>query len=257
MAMRKTIAALALMLGAGASLPAMAQAVVVRSTGPSAAQYPPGKRLPSGTAVALRGGDVVTVLDRVGTRVLKGAGNFTIETQITRTSATAALLARSLSMPQAVRAGAVRGEGATLPSDAPVPVSVWLADIDKAGAGGARVCLPRGSDLYLWRGNTQARRFIWLGEADGGGTVRVAMPMGTAGVAWPKAMLTLAEGHHYRMTDEADQTKSVEFELVMLDPEAVPADAAGLGTLLLDNGCKAQFDALVDAVERIDGAAGG
>jgi len=246
-------AVLGMMLACGASSAVLAQAVVVRSTGPSAAQYPPGKRLSAGAPVTLRGGDMVTVLDRVGTRVLKGAGSFTIDGSVNRTSATAALLARSLSNPTAVRAGAVRGEGTTLPQESALPVSIWLADIDRAGTGGARVCLPRGSDLYLWRGKADVRRFVWLGEADGGGTVRVAMPAGTSGVAWPKAMLTLAEGHRYRITDEADQTRTVEFELAMLDPETVPADAAGLGTLLLDNGCKAQFDALTDAVERIDG----
>ncbi|MEO0032769.1 MAG: hypothetical protein RIS94_2527 [Pseudomonadota bacterium] len=255
--MRKSIAAVVVALGVGAALPALAQAVIVRSTGPSAPSYPPGTRLAAGAGVSLRNGDVVTVLDRAGTRVLKGAGNFTIDNAVNRTSATAALLARSLSNPASVRAGAVRGEGTTLPDEEPVPVSIWLADIDRAGTGGGRVCVPRGSDLYLWRGKADVRRFVWLGEADGGGTVRVAMPMGTSGVAWPKAMLGLSEGHRYRVTDEADNTKSVEFELVMLDPEAVPADAAGIGTLLLDNGCKAQFDALASAVERIDGQSGG
>lgn len=251
-------AALMAALALGSAVPAMAQAIVVRSTGPSASEYPAGKRLPAGASVTLRGGDQVTVLDKAGTRVLRGAGSFAIDSAVNRDRGTAALLARSLSNPVAVRAGAVRGEGTAIPGDEPIPVSIWLADIDSASKGGGRVCLPRGSDLYLWRSNSQARRFVWVGEADGGGTVRVAMPAHTSGVAWPKAMLALAEGHRYRISDEgaggqADAGKSSEFELVMLEPETVPADAAALGTLLLDNGCKAQFDWLATTLERLDG----
>lgn len=256
--MFKGLSALVAMLALGSAMPAMAQAVVVRSTGPSAAEYPAGKRLPAGASVTLKGGDQVTVLDKAGTRVLRGAGSFAIDNAVNRDRGTAALLARSLSNPVAVRAGAVRGEVSTLPGEEPIPVSIWLADIDAAGKGGGRVCLPRGSDLYLWRADSQARRFVWLGEADGGGTVRVALPAHTSGVAWPKAMLALTEGHRYRVSDEglpgqADAGHSSEFELVMLEPEMVPANAAALGTLLLDNGCKAQFDWLASTLERLDG----
>lgn len=256
--MLKGFSAFAAALALGSAVPAMAQAIVVRSTGPSAAEYPAGKRLPAGASVTLRSGDQLTVLDKAGTRVLRGEGSFAIDNAVNRDRGTAALLARSLSNPVAVRAGAVRGEGGLVPGEEPIPVSIWLADIDAAGKGGGRVCLPRGSDLYLWRAESKARRFVWVGEADGGGTVRVALPAHTAGVAWPKAMLALAEGHHYRITDEVetgkpDSANAGEFELVMLEPETVPADAAALGTLLLDNGCKAQFDWLATTLERLDG----
>ena len=63
----------------GTSTPAVAQAVVVRSTGPSAVAYPKGKRLAANATVVLKAGDVVTVLDKAGTRVLKGAGSFTLD----------------------------------------------------------------------------------------------------------------------------------------------------------------------------------
>lgn len=231
---------------------ALAQAVVVRSTGPSAPAFPPGKRLAAGTRVTLKAGDVVTVLDPVGTRVLRGGGTFAVDAPAASTAgrSAAALLARSLSNPASVRAGAVRGAPAGLDNPGePGPVSIWLADVDKGG----RVCVPRGSDLYLWRGRSDARRFLWLGEAEGGSTVRVAMPMRTAGVAWPDALVPLADGQAYRLAEEGDPNAGVEFEIVLLDPEAVPADAAGLGTLLLDNGCKAQFDWLAAGLERDGG----
>ena len=43
---------------------AFAQAVVVRSTGPSAVAYPKGKRLPANASVVLKAGDVATVRAR-------------------------------------------------------------------------------------------------------------------------------------------------------------------------------------------------
>ena len=48
---------------------ALAQAIVVRSTGPSAAEYPQGRKLPANASVTLRAGDRLTVLDRKSTRL--------------------------------------------------------------------------------------------------------------------------------------------------------------------------------------------
>ena len=55
-------------LAAGSLIAPTAQAatIVVRSNGPSAGAYPPGKSLPTGAAITLRAGDVVTVLDAGG-----------------------------------------------------------------------------------------------------------------------------------------------------------------------------------------------
>ncbi|WP_068073041.1 hypothetical protein [Novosphingobium lentum] len=249
--LRPALAAVALALGVGSSVAAIAQAVVVRSTGPSAASFPTGKRFADGSSVTLRANDIVTVLDRAGTRVLRGAGTFKLDNAVVRDRGTAAMLARSLSNPSSVRAGAVRGGG--LPDDnaEPIPGSIWLADIDKGG----RVCVPKGSDLYLWRSNSAERRFSWLGADDGGQMVRLQWPRKTAGVSWPAVMVPLSPGHSYKMTEDTDPTKAVEFEIVTLDPAKLPADAAGLGAVLLDNGCRTQFDWLASSLERIDASA--
>lgn len=232
-----------LLASAGVATPALAQAIVVRSTGPSAVEYPKGKRLPVNATVVLQGGDVVTVLDKAGTRVLKGAGSFRVDNAVNRDRSAAALLARSLSNPASVRAGAVRGPGDTV-GDQVMPVSIWLADTTQGG----NVCVPRGSDLYLWRGDGKARSFTWLTESAGGEMVRMQWPPRTVGIAWPKTMLAPQEGRTYRIYDETTPDKAAEFRIVMIEPEAVPADAAALGTLLLDNGCKAQFDWLAETL---------
>ncbi|MFN4134259.1 MAG: hypothetical protein ACK4G2_01290 [Novosphingobium sp.] len=241
---RRRMIAAACLLGASAlSGMAMAQAVVVRSTGPSAVNYPKGKRLAANAPVVLKAGDVVTVLDRAGTRVLKGAGSFVIDNAVNRDRGAAALLARSLSNPASVRAGAVRG-GPAGDADVVLPVSIWIADT----AQGGNVCVPRGSDIYLWRGKADARVFTWLTESEGGEMVRMQWPARTAGIAWPKTMLAPQEGRTYRFYDEAAPDRTTEFRIVVLEPDAVPADAAALGTLLLDNGCKAQFDWLAEVL---------
>lgn len=65
-------------------------------------------------------------------------------------------------------------------------------------------------------------------------------------------MLAPQEGRTYRIYDETAPDKAAEFRIVMLEPEDVPADAASLGTLLLDNGCKAQFDWLAATLAETD-----
>ena len=232
------------MFGLGVSAAALAQAVVVRSTGPSAVNYPKGKRLAATEQVTLKAGDVVTVLDKAGTRVLRGAGSFSLKVAVNRDSGSAALLARSLSNPASVRAGAVRGAGDTSGENV-LPVSIWLADTEQGGM----VCVPRGSDLYLWRSQSAKRSFSWLTEATGGEMVRMQWPPKTVGIAWPKTMLAPQEARTYRIYDETAPEAVTEFQIIMIEPEAVPADAASLGTLLLDNGCKAQFDWLAASLE--------
>ena len=237
----------AAVIGIGLSVQALAQAVVVRSTGPSAVGYPKGKRLAASETVVLKQGDVVTVLDKAGTRVLRGAGSFVLNGAVNRDRGAAALLARSLSNPASVRAGAVRGAGDTSGENV-MPVSIWLADTDQGG----NVCVPRGSDLYLWRGKGDKRSFTWLTEATGGEMVRMQWPPKTVGIAWPKTMLAPQEGRTYRIYDETAPDTVAEFRIVMIEPEVVPADAASLGTLLLDNGCRAQFDWLAATLDEED-----
>src|ERR1700754_4805513 len=65
-------AATALFMGSSA----FASVVVVKSLGPSAKAYPPGKTLPESAKITLQGGDVVTVLGPASAQTLRGPGNF-------------------------------------------------------------------------------------------------------------------------------------------------------------------------------------
>ena len=65
----------AIALGIG-STAAIANVVVVKSLGPSAKAYPPGKTLPPNAKISLKGGDVLTVIGPSAAKTLRGPGNF-------------------------------------------------------------------------------------------------------------------------------------------------------------------------------------
>lgn len=250
-AKRAALTAVALVASTALAGTAAAQAIVVRATGPSAAKFPKGMKLGAGASISLQAGDVVTVLDRVGTRVYKGKATVAIDSQVLRDRGLVTMLSRSLSNPRTIRAGAVRG--AVPAGPAPMaPKSVWLADIDKGG----KVCVPQGSGLYLWRGENGAQRLSWLSEAEGGAMVRLQFPPQTSGISWPSGSLPLVAGRSYRINGEGAGDRAVEFEVVSLAPDAIPDNAADLGSLLLANGCSVQFDLLADSLGGADTPAG-
>ena len=243
------IAAFAVSLALAAS--ACAQAVVVRATGPSMTKYPKGMRLAAGATVNLQDGDVLTVLDRVGTRVIRGRGSYAIDSQVLRDRGMVNVLSRTLSNPRTIRAGAVRGgipAGPATPPAQMAPKSVWLADIDKGG----KVCVPQGSGLYLWRTSNSGQRLSWLSEAEGGAMVRLQFPPQTSGISWPSGSLPLVAGRNYRINSDGTADPAVDFEVVSLAPDAIPDNAADLGSLLLANGCAVQFEMLADSLAASD-----
>ena len=72
----------------------MANVVIVKSLGPSAKAYPPGKTLSESAKITLQGGDIVTVLGPASAQTLRGPGNFDAK-QVTLASAAAKRGARA------------------------------------------------------------------------------------------------------------------------------------------------------------------
>src|SRR5688500_3179842 len=78
----KRIAGAAVAAAACVLMPAAASAgVVVAASGPSAGNFPVGKKIGDSERIVLRAGDSLTVLDGNGTRVLRGAGTFSLDQQ--------------------------------------------------------------------------------------------------------------------------------------------------------------------------------
>ena len=100
------------------------------------------------------------------------------------------------------------------------------------------------------------QRLSWLSEAEGGAMVRLQFPPQTSGISWPSGSLPLVAGRSYRINGDSAGEPPVEFEVVSLAPDAIPDNAADLGSLLLANGCSVQFDMLANSLAEEDATGG-
>jgi hypothetical protein len=237
---RRTLAAAALIgVGFGWSVAAHAQAVVIRSTGPSAAAYPMGRKLPAGAAVMLKAGDQVTVIDQAGSRVLSGPGSFKLDNAVNRNAGTAntalaALVARGAAR---TRTGAVRGD-TEVPTEAVRPDNVWYVDVSRGGT----VCIADPAQVVLWRPNRAETGNGTLYGADNT-PAEVTFRAGSAIKLWPVATMPVVDGQTYRFTSPVGQTVKITTRLLA----DVPEDPVAVAGLLAEKGCAAQIDVLANA----------
>src|SRR3990167_280679 len=140
--------------------------VVVSASGPSAGAFPGGRKIGEEERIVLRAGDALTVLDGKGTRVLRGAGTYTLSQQSAASASGAfAVLTRQRSATR-VRTGAVRGDDeaegqATRPN-------LWYVDVAAPGT----MCLP-GGGVRLWRADSTEFATYTVTAAAGGKAARV------------------------------------------------------------------------------------
>ena len=207
--------------------------VVVKASGPSAAQYPVGKKLDDAATVTLKAGDSVTVLTANGTKVISGPGQFAVGVRGESKRSTFAVLTRQASNAR-VRTGAVRS-GAS--SAAPMNPSLWTMDVTKPG----KFCIADSSRVTFWRPVTAGERVYVLGSGQSEYLVQLKFADGAAQAALTAEQLPLDSNRTYRLSSEVGSApQSVEF--VMLD--AVPDTADGLAAVLADKGCNEQLTML-------------
>lgn len=213
--------------------PAAAEAaIVVASSGPSAATYPVGRKLDDKGSVVLRAGDAVTVLDAKGTRVLRGAGTFPVAAAsgAAPRSSTFAVLTMQRSA-QRVRTGAVRaGQG----SQPPASPNLWFVDLGKPG----RRCVVSGQPVRLWRLDTGLAA-TYAARFDGAATAPVTFPAGAMVAAWDAAKRPIREGSVLELTQGG---VSVRFAFAVLPSQ--PADPEAMAAALAEKGCTAQLELL-------------
>jgi len=201
------------------STAALANVVVVKSLGPSAKAYPPGKTLPPSAKITLQGGDVVTVLGPSSAQTLRGPGNFDAG-QISLASAAS----------QRGRFGALRAaEVAHNPS-------IW--DIDASQSG--KVCVTNASKLQVWRPDSDSAATVQIHSSDGQ-TQKLSWAAGKALAAWPSA-LAVKTGAQYQI-EWGDSGDKSSLDVVTVDK--VPSDLVGTAQVLIENGCQNQLDLLV------------
>jgi hypothetical protein len=211
--------AAALLLAAPAAL--SAAPLVVRSLGPSAKSYPPGRAVGENVPLVLKAGDVITVLAPSGARTLRGPGTF----KVAGGAAAPAFNPRS-------RFGAMRGPE--------IPPSPGLFDVDVSRSG--NVCLAEASPVLLWRPTSSADATLELAPAGGSGQ-KIAWAAGSMMQRWPQT-LPIADGAEYsvRFADEAESRR-----LKVKTLAAVGDDPTALAKALIDKGCDAQLDLLIKA----------
>jgi hypothetical protein len=208
---------------------AAADILVVRSTGPSAKSYPPGRRLPETARIALQASDQLVVLDGRGTRVIRGPGTFTAGS-----GASGRIASAAPSIERRARIGAVRG-----PDEGPDrPPSIWHVDVARS----SNVCVGDPSKVMLWRADHSRAAMLTI-ASQGARSKRLGWEPGSSTLAWPSE-LPVAEGAEYRLSG-AGAAATIRFR-------TMPAKPAGLedtAQALIRNQCDAQLDLFIETVK--------
>jgi hypothetical protein len=235
--MRARHLALAFVLASTASV-AVADILVVRSTGPSARAFPPGKSLPEAGTITLKPNDMLVVLDGRGTRTLRGPGTFAPGAP----QAAARPAQMAAAGPRRARIGAVRGTA----NAASRPATLWHVDVSKSST----ICLADPSNVTLWRADSSQPVTLTIVGA-GGTPQKVSWPAGANTLSWPIA-LPIAEGADYSLS-WAGATAPTRIKFKRLSTS--PAGLEQMASSLIMNNCTAQLDHLIETVKLPDDAA--
>jgi hypothetical protein len=224
----RPLIAAALLTASGAAL---ADILVVRSTGPSARSFTPGKRLPETARISLKTNDQLVVLDGRGTRVIRGPGIFTAG------APSAGRIPSSGPVSQRrARIGAVRG----IEMGELRPPSIWHVDVARS----SNVCVADPTKVTLWRADPGKVLTLVIGGV-GGRARQLGWQPGSSTIAWPSD-LPVADGVEYRLSWSGGATPTV------LRFRTMPATSAGLEDMaqaLIRNRCEAQLDLFIETVK--------
>jgi len=229
---RKRLAAATLAAAACILAPAAALAgVVVSASGPSAANFPVGKTIGNSERIVLRQGDVLTVLDGNGTRVLRGAGTYTLDRQAgpSQRGTFAALTQRRTA--SQVRTGAVRGD-----DDPARPSSLWYVDVGHPGT----VCVVGTDRVRLWRGETEGDATYSL-RAAGGESHSVTFADGDTLAPWDTGAFPITDGASFALSGPGGATGGTLTFAVL---ETAAEEPEALAQQLIEKGCTQQLELL-------------
>jgi hypothetical protein len=225
---------------AGEFSAAAADVLILRAVGPSARNYPAGRRVPDTASFTLRPGDSVVVLAGGATRTFRGPGTY---------SANGAGRSNALaSNATGVRrqTGAVRGAG-----DQPVshPSDVWQTDVTMSG----RTCVLAGRRPILWRPSSERAVQLTITPQTGAAQT-VAWRAGQSTLEWP-ASIPIVDNASYQIswTGGTSPTRLTARTLTAVQPTNLDAVA----TALVTNQCRGQLDVLIATRDAEAAATGG
>ena len=222
---------------AAAASPGYAMAgIVVASSGPSSASFPPGKKLADDAQITLKTADSVTILDAKGTRVLRGAGTFTVGAPgaVTRT-ATFVALTRERGA-QRVRTGAVRG-----PNGKPVSPNLWYVNLTKSGT----FCVVDPTTIRVWRPEKDSSATYLVSDKAGTKTARLVYSDGVTVAPWDVATAPVTEGATYAINSTNGANRATVSFTVLPARDYAPED---LAAVLIAKGCTEQVDLLATSL---------
>lgn len=217
---------------------AMAEILILRSSGPIAQRLRAGAMLPEVRPIRLGANDTLDLLSDTGTWSWRGPGDFPNAMGVARTAS--AIVAPDR---RRTRVGAVRSVGGE-PTARP---NIWMVDVAEPGA----VCVMDTGAPLLWRRDTEAAITLVL-AGPGGASAEVHWAAGEAIASWPTGV-PVVEGASYRLTGQGT-TATVSIVVRTLD--AAPASAPAAGMALIERGCEAQVDLLAAQMEQRDELAG-
>lgn len=222
--------AIALAFGAGV---AIANPLVVKSSGPSAARFKPGTALADNSRITLKAGDTVVILDGRGTRTLRGPGTFSPEAPSTALAETRRAPVQASGT--RARIGAVRGIAGI--GDSTRNPNIWFIDVDKS----AKICVTDPKSLTLWRGGDRAPATMTI--ASNGKSDRINWVQNQSVKDWPQS-LPIIDGAIYTISQKGRPATTLRFLVI----ESRSTGLEDTASLLIRNGCQAQLDLLVETI---------
>jgi len=245
----KPSAGLAALMIAAVAGPVSAATLVVRSAGPSAKSYPPGKAIPDATPIVLQANDQVVVLDGRGTRTLRGPGTFSPvaasgSAADTRSTLSSLVAQRS---DRRARIGAVRSMSAA-PARSP---NIWFVDIDRS----TTVCVADPAAVTMWRAGVPKPEKVTVTRTPAGTSETLTWAKDAPTAPWPVSM-PIADGAEYSISvPGAAQPTNVRFAILDTGLHGLE----DLASMLIKRGCTAQLDLLIEtvAIPEPSAAAGG
>lgn len=222
----------------GFATTAIAGAIVVRSSGPSAKAYPPGRALDDNARISLQAGDQLVILDGRGTRTVSGPGVFSASASAATSSGGALATARRIVSTQGRperRGGAVRGTGDDGSNRSP---NVWFVDVGQSST----VCVADPANLKLWRADATTDATLTL-TGPGGASTSMPMAKNVAIGSWP-ADRPVTDGAEYVIADGSGEPTRIKFALLGPTAGGLESTAAAL----IERGCDAQLDLLIETV---------
>lgn len=242
--------AVGIALALGCSAAALANSLVVGASGPSAARYKVGSRLPSGEQVRLAAGDQLSIIDNGAMRTLRGPGSYRVGATAVPAAKRSLLktLMRDGSTRRA-RPGAVRGPP---PVDLPVSAgrrNLWHVD----GERDTVACFVPSAGVQVWRRRQSVAETYQLRDAAGAAVASARIGKGIySGTVASPAQVRGGTGHWL----EAPGGRRIALRPVQLPAAGVAEEeaVAALGAELARNGCTAQLDTLARMLAAADTA---